>query len=74
MTGSVPQKLMLMIFDAQSAGRIVVDLGAFVRFHVDLDEQLEAFESRVLQEIPQLQQRRASNRGVRSESASESTP
>jgi hypothetical protein len=74
MAGSVPQNLMLMIFDAQSAGRIVVDLGAFVRFHVDLDEQLEAFENRVLQEIPQLQQRRASYRGVRSESASESTP
>jgi hypothetical protein len=71
MTGSVPQNLMLMIFDAQSAGRIVVDLGAFVRFHIDLDEQLEAFEERVMQEIPQLGQRRTSYRGVRSEAASE---
>jgi hypothetical protein len=71
MTGSVPQNLMLMIFDAQSAGRIVVDLGAFVRFHLDLDEQLEAFESRVMQEIPQLQERRTSYRGVRSAAASE---
>jgi hypothetical protein len=70
MTGSVPQNLMLMIFDAQSAGRIVVDLGAFVRFHLELDSKLEAFEERVMQEIPQLRERRTSDRGVRSEAAS----
>jgi hypothetical protein len=48
----------------------VVDLGAFVRFHLELDSKLEAFEERVMQEIPQLRERRTSDRGVRSEAAS----
>lgn len=57
MTGELPQTLLVMICDEASAGRIVVDLDAFIRFNLDLDRQLAELESRMHREVPQLAQR-----------------
>ena len=57
MTGELPQTLLVMICDEASAGRIVVDLDAFIGFNLDLDRQLAALELRLHREVPQLAQR-----------------
>lgn len=54
MTGELPSTMLVMISDEAAGGRIVVELGAFVRWNAELDEQLEQLEARVLIEVPQL--------------------
>ena len=56
MTGEAPQTL-VMIANEQSAGRIVVELDAFVRFNLDIDRQLGELEARLRELMPQLEQR-----------------
>jgi hypothetical protein len=46
--------MLVMISDEAAGGRIVVELGAFVRWNAELDEQLEDLEARVLVAMPQL--------------------
>jgi hypothetical protein len=58
-TGEMPQTVLVMISDEAGAGRIVVELDAFVRLNIDIDRQLDALEARVLAELPQLAGRRS---------------
>ncbi len=58
----LPQDVLVMISDEAGAGRIVVELGAFVRLNMAIDEQLSALEDRMLREIPQLGLRSSSSR------------
>ena len=62
MTGELPMSMLVMISDEAAAGRIVVELGALVRWNAELDEQLEELETRVLREVPQLAARGYLNR------------
>ena len=50
----LPEDVLVMISDEAGAGRIVVELGAFVRLNVAIDEQLAALEERMLRDMPQL--------------------
>ncbi len=50
----MPQTVLVMISDEAGAGRIVVELDAFVRLNIDIDRQLDALEARMLEELPQL--------------------
>jgi hypothetical protein len=54
--------MLVMISDEAAAGRIVVELGAFVRLNMAIDEQLVALEERMLRDMPQLAVRGASGR------------
>jgi hypothetical protein len=54
--------MLVMISDEAAAGRIVVELGAFVRLNMAIDEQLVALEERMLRDMPQLAARGASGR------------
>lgn len=54
MTGELPQTVLVMISDEAGAGRIVVELDAFIRFNIELDRQLADLESRMYRELPQL--------------------
>jgi hypothetical protein len=56
-TSELPQTVLVMISDEASAGRIVVELDAFIRFNIALDRQLADLESRMHREVPQLAQR-----------------
>jgi hypothetical protein len=53
-TGELPSTMLVMISDEAAGGRIVVELGAFVRWNAELDRQLEELEARVLEAVPQL--------------------
>jgi hypothetical protein len=53
-TGELPDTVLVMISDEAGAGRIVVDLDAFIRFNIDLDRQLADLETRMHRELPQL--------------------
>jgi hypothetical protein len=53
-TGELPQTVLVMICDEASAGRIVVELDAFVRFNILLDRQLAKLELRIQRDVPQL--------------------
>jgi hypothetical protein len=54
--------MLVMISDEAAGGRIVVELGAFVRWNGKFDEQLEKLEARVLADVPQLAARGNLNR------------
>jgi hypothetical protein len=56
-TGEAPQTLLVMISNEESAGRIVVELDAFVRFNLDIDRQLAALETHLRELMPQLKRR-----------------
>ncbi len=58
----MPQTVLVMISDEAGAGRIVVELGAFVRLNIEIDGQLAALEARLLDEMPQLKDRRPRSR------------
>ncbi len=57
MTGEMPQTVLVMISDEAGTGRIVVELDAFVRLNIDIDRQLDALETRMLADVPQLASR-----------------
>jgi len=61
-TGEMPYIVLVMISDDGSAGRIVVQLDPFVEFNVEIDRQLAELESKILQEMPQLQKRGTQDR------------
>ena len=60
----LPEDVLVMISDEAGAGRIVVELGAFVRLNVAIDEQLASLEERMLRDMPQLALRSLRSRTV----------
>ena len=56
-TGEAPQTLLVMISNEESAGRIVVELDAFVRFNLEIDRQLAELEAHLRKLVPQLNRR-----------------
>jgi hypothetical protein len=56
-TEEAPQTLLVMISNEESAGRIVVELDAFVRFNIDMDRQLGELETHLRKLVPQLERR-----------------
>jgi hypothetical protein len=58
----MPYVVLVMISDEGAGGRIVVELDPFVEFNVEIDRQLSELESKMLQEMPQLQRRGARDR------------
>jgi hypothetical protein len=56
---NAPDSLFVLLRDEEAAGRIVVELDAFVRFHRKFDRQLARLERRMLRRYPQLL-----NRGI----------
>ena len=61
MTGELPQTVLVMISDEAGAGRIVVDLNAFVHLNVEFDRQLAELEERMQREMPQLGARKVTS-------------
>jgi hypothetical protein len=47
----------VLLRDEEAAGRIVVELGSFVRFSRKMDKQLARLQKRTLKRYPQLMQR-----------------
>lgn len=58
-TGNAPDTLYVLLRDEEAAGKIIVELGAFVRFNHKIDKQLTRLERRTLKKIPLLL-----NRGI----------
>ena len=56
-TGNAPETMYVLLRDEEAAGRIIVELGSFVRFNRRLDKQLARLERRTLRKYPQLLQR-----------------
>jgi hypothetical protein len=55
--GNAPDTLFVLLRDEEAAGRIVVELGSFVRFSRKMDRQLARLQKRTLKRYPQLMQR-----------------
>ena len=62
MNGPMPDVMLVMIHDEQAAGRIVVELDAFVRFNAHMERQLANLEQRLLERHPQLARRGGAER------------
>lgn len=60
--GNAPDTLFVLLRDEEAAGRIVVELGSFVRFSRKMDRQLARLQKRTLKRYPQLMQRGAFGR------------
>jgi hypothetical protein len=56
-TSEVPQVLLVMLTDEQSAGRITAELGAFVEFNEHMNEQVRELEAKIGRLMPQLARR-----------------
>jgi hypothetical protein len=56
-TGNAPQTLYVLLKDEEAAGRVIVELDAFVRFNRRMNKQLSKLERRVFRRYPQLLQR-----------------
>jgi hypothetical protein len=56
-TGKAPDTLYVLLRDEEAAGRVVVELGAFVRFSRKFDKQLARLERQMLQRYPKLRKR-----------------
>jgi hypothetical protein len=61
-TSPMPDTMLVMIHDEQAAGRIVVELDAFVRFNARVDRQLVQLEQQLLASHPQLARRGGAER------------
>ena len=57
MTRDVPQTLLVMLSDEQSAGKILVELEAFIRFNEGIKRQVDDLEALIRRQVPQLAQR-----------------
>lgn len=62
MTQEIPDPVFVVLSDEDSAGRIVVDLEAFVRFTAQIDASLAALEARFPHQRRHKFQRRISHR------------
>jgi hypothetical protein len=47
----------VLLRDEEAAGRVIVELGSFVRFSRRMDKQLARLQRRMLKKYPQLLQR-----------------
>ena len=56
-TGDAPDTMYVLLSDERAAGRVVAELGSFVRFSRRMDKQLARLERRTLKKYPQLLQR-----------------
>lgn len=65
MTGNAPQEtLYVLLTDEEAAGRVIVELDAFVRFNRRISRQLAKLERRTFKRYPHLLQRGAMGRPV----------
>jgi hypothetical protein len=59
-TGNAPQEtLYVLLTDEEAAGRVIVELAAFVRFNRRMTKQLARLERRIFRRYPELLQRGA---------------
>jgi hypothetical protein len=68
-TSQAPEVWFVMLQDEASAGRIVVPLKPFLRFHRRMTRQLARLEHRIFRAIPQLSRRGALDRIAQSRKA-----
>ena len=55
--GDAPETMYVLLSDELAAGRVVAELGSFVRFSRRMDKQLSRLERRTLKKYPHLLQR-----------------
>jgi hypothetical protein len=60
--GPMPDTMLVMIHDEQAAGRIVVELDAFVRFNARIEDQLVELERLLLASHPRWARRGGAER------------
>ena len=65
MTGNAPQTFYVLLKDEEAAGRVIVELDAFVRFNRRMTKRLRKLERRTFKRFPQLLQRGAIGRPLK---------
>ena len=65
MTGNAPQTFYVLLKDEEAAGRVIVELDAFVRFNRRMTKRLRKLERQTFKQFPQLLQRGAIGRPLK---------